>query len=81
MNRAMDAMFSIEEMFCNFMWLLAIVDDELWYKRKLPCIEPLISEQLSPLCSWSLSLIATLIYVDLLLKNCAPLDMESIAPF
>ena len=28
-NRAMDAMSSIEEMFCGIMWLLAIVDDEL----------------------------------------------------
>ena len=39
------------------------------------------SAQPSPLCSWSLSLMAALVYVDLLFQNCAPLDMDSIAPF
>ena len=39
------------------------------------------SEQPSPLCSWSLSLMAALVYVDLLLKNCAPPEIKSIAPF
>ena len=38
------------------------------------------SEQPSPLCSSSLSLRAASVYVDLL-KNGAPPDMESIAPF
>ena len=41
-NSAADAMSSIEEMFCNIMWLLAVVDDELCYKRRLPWIELLI---------------------------------------
>ena len=41
-NSAMDAMSSIEEMFCGIMWLLAIVDDELCYKRSLSQIELLI---------------------------------------
>ena len=41
-NSAADAMSSIEEMFCGIMWLLAIVDDELCYKRRLPQIELLI---------------------------------------
>ena len=41
-NSAADAMSSIEEMFCGIMWLLAIVDDELCYKRRLPRIELLI---------------------------------------
>ena len=39
------------------------------------------SEQFSLFCSWSLSLMAALVYVDLLFQNCAPLDMDSIAPF
>ena len=34
-NSAMDAMSSIEEMFCGIMWLLAIVDGELCYTVKL----------------------------------------------
>ena len=38
LNSAADAMPSIEEMFCGIMWLLAIVDDELWHKRRLPWI-------------------------------------------
>ena len=38
-------------------------------------------EQPSPLCSWSLFLMAAPVYVDLLLKHCAPDDMEFIAPF
>ena len=42
LNSAADAMSSIEEMFCSIMWLLAIVDDELCYKRRLPRIELLI---------------------------------------
>ena len=42
LNSATDAMPSIEEMFCSIIWLLAIVDDELWYKRRLPRIELLI---------------------------------------
>ena len=41
-NRAVDAMSSIEEIFCGIMWLLAVVNDELWYKRRLPRIELLI---------------------------------------
>ena len=41
-NSAMDAMSSIGKMFCGMMWLLAIVNDELWYKRRLPLIELLI---------------------------------------
>ena len=41
-NSVIDAMSSIKEMFCSIMWLLAIVDDELWYKRRLPWIELLI---------------------------------------
>ena len=41
-NSAADAVSSIEEMFCGIMWLLAIVDDELCYKRRLPQIELLI---------------------------------------
>ena len=41
-NSAADTMSSIEEMFCSIMWLLAVVDDELWYKRRLPRIELLI---------------------------------------
>ena len=41
-NSAADAMSSIEEMFCGIMWLLAVVDDELCYKRRLPQIELLI---------------------------------------
>ena len=41
-NRAADAMSSIEDIFCDIMWLLAVVDDELWYKRRLPRIELLI---------------------------------------
>ena len=42
LNSATDAMPSIEEMFCGIMWLLAIIDDELCYKRRLPQIELLI---------------------------------------
>ena len=41
-NSAADAMSSIEEMFCSIMWLLAVVDDELCYKRRLLQIELLI---------------------------------------
>ena len=41
-NSAADAMSSIEEMFGGIMWLLAVVDDELCYKRRLPQIELLI---------------------------------------
>ena len=41
-NSTADAMSSIEEMLCSIMWLLAIVDDELCYKRRLPQIELLI---------------------------------------
>ena len=41
-NSVADTRFSIEEMFCGIMWLLAIVDDELWYKRRLPRLELLI---------------------------------------
>ena len=41
-NSAADAMSSIEAMFCGIMWLLAIVDDELCYKRRLLRIELLI---------------------------------------
>ena len=41
-NSAADAMSYIEEMFCSIMWLLAVVDDELCYKRRLPRIELLI---------------------------------------
>ena len=41
-NRATDAISSIEEMFCDIMWLLAIVDNEFWYKRRLLWIELLI---------------------------------------
>ena len=41
-NSAVDAMSSIEDMFAGIMWLLAIVDDELCYKRRLPQIELLI---------------------------------------
>ena len=41
-NSATDGMSSSEEMFCGIMWLLAIVDDELCYKRRLPQIELLI---------------------------------------
>ena len=37
-----DAMSSIEEMFCGIMWLLAVVDHELCYRRRLPQIELLI---------------------------------------
>ena len=42
MNSAVETMSSIEEMFCGIMWLLAVVDDELCYKRRLPQIELLI---------------------------------------
>ena len=42
MNSVADAMSSIEEMFCGIMWLLAVVDDELCYKRRLPQSELLI---------------------------------------
>ena len=38
-NSAADAMSSIEDMFVGIMWLLAIVDDELCYKRRLLQIE------------------------------------------
>ena len=41
-NGATDAMSSIEDMFAGIMWLLAVVDDELCYKRRLPQIELLI---------------------------------------
>ena len=41
-NSVADAMSSIEEMFCGIMWLLAVVDDELCYKKRLPQIELLI---------------------------------------
>ena len=41
-NSAADAMSSIKDMFCDIMWLLAVVDDELCYKRRLPRIELLI---------------------------------------
>ena len=41
-NSTADAMSSIEEMFCGIMWLLAAVDDELCYKRRLLQIELLI---------------------------------------
>ena len=41
-NSATDAMSSIEEMFCGIMWLLAIVNDDLCYKRRLLRIELLI---------------------------------------
>ena len=41
-NSAVDAMSSIEQMFCGNMWLLAVVDDELCYQRRLPRIELLI---------------------------------------
>ena len=41
-NSAADAMSSIEDMFAGIMWLLAVVDDELCYKRRLPQIELLI---------------------------------------
>ena len=41
-NSAVDAMSCIEEMFCGIMWLVAIVDYELWYKRRLLQIELLI---------------------------------------
>ena len=41
-NSTADAMASIEETFCGIMWLLAIVDDELWYKRRLLRMELLI---------------------------------------
>ena len=35
LNSTVDAMSSIEEMFCGIIWLLAIVNDELCYKRRL----------------------------------------------
>ena len=38
-NSAADAMSSIEDMFAGIMWLLAVVDDELCYKRRLLQIE------------------------------------------
>ena len=41
-NSAADTTSSIEEMFCGIIWLLAIIDDELCYKRRLPWIELLI---------------------------------------
>ena len=41
-NSAADAMSSIEDMFAGIMWSLAVVDDELCYKRRLPQIELLI---------------------------------------
>ena len=41
-NSAAGAMSSIEDMFAGIMWLLAIVNDELCYKRRLPQIELLI---------------------------------------
>ena len=41
-NRAADAMSSIEDMFAGIMWLLAIVDNEFCYKRRLLQIELLI---------------------------------------
>ena len=41
-NGAADAMSSIEDMFAGIMWLRAIVDDELCYKRRLLQIELLI---------------------------------------
>ena len=41
-NSAADAMSSIEDMFAGIVWLLAVVDDELCYKRRLPRIEILI---------------------------------------
>ena len=41
-NSTADAMSSIEEMFCAIMWLLAVVENELCYKRRLPRIELLI---------------------------------------
>ena len=41
-NGIADAMSSIEDMFAGIMWLLAVVDDELCYKRRLPRIELLI---------------------------------------
>ena len=42
LNSVADAMSSLEDIFCGIMWLLAIVDDELCYKRRLPPIELLI---------------------------------------
>ena len=42
LNSAANAMSSIEKMFCDIMWLLAIVNDELCYKRRLLRIELLI---------------------------------------
>ena len=41
-NGAADAMSSIEDMFAGIMWLLAIVDNEFCYKRRLLQIELLI---------------------------------------
>ena len=41
-NSVANAMSSIEEMFCSIMWLLAVVNEELCYKRRLPQIELLI---------------------------------------
>ena len=41
-NSAADAKSFIEEMFSGIMWLLAIVDDELWCKRRFLWIELLI---------------------------------------
>ena len=41
-NSAADTMSSIEDMFAGIMWLLAVVDDELCHKRRLPQIELLI---------------------------------------
>ena len=32
-NSTADALSFIEEMFCSIMWLLSIVDNELWYKE------------------------------------------------
>ena len=41
-NRAAEAMSSIEDMFCDIMWLVSIVNDELWYKQMLRRIELLV---------------------------------------
>ena len=41
-NNTAGAMSFIEDMFAGIMWLLAVVDDELCYKRRLPQIELLI---------------------------------------
>ena len=83
-NRAVNAISSIEEMFCDIMWLLAIVNSELWHKRRLPQIDLLnnrpalflvfISNGCPGLCGSSFEKVRLMKWCSLLLFNgkCSP---------